>query len=132
LGIARVERREEVADLGALARRFLELAAQLPATVHGQAAAAVLEEEVEARGGAKAGDGGDVEREDDGLGYAGDLGGDPAHEPANVHLLAVPLPPGIEPDEDGAEVGLVGAGDEPVAADRLVGLDTLGLLQDLL
>ena len=127
LGIARIERGEEVADLRPLARRLLELAAQLAETVDAQAAAPVLEEEVEAGGGAEARDGGDVEREDDRLGDGGDLGGDAAHEPAHVHRVAVAFRPGLQPDEDRPEVGLVGAGDDAEAADRLVGLHTLGL-----
>ena len=87
LGITRVERREDVPDLGTLARGLLELAAQLAQALHAQAAAAVLEEEVEAGGGPEAGDGRDVEREDDGLGNARDLREDPAHErPARASL----------------------------------------------
>ena len=52
--------------------------------------------------------------------------------PRDVQLGAVPLVPRLEADEDRAEVRLVGAGDDAVAADRLVGLDALGLAEDLL
>ena len=68
LGIVRIERGEEVAELRPLARRRQERARLRAELLHGQRAAPVLEQELEARRRAEAGDGRDVEREDDRLG----------------------------------------------------------------
>jgi hypothetical protein len=110
----------------------LELAAQLAELIDAQAPAPVLNEKVIAGGGAEARDRGDVEREDHGLGNAGELPLQPRHDARRVESVAVPLLPGMEPDEDRTEVGLVGAGDDAVASDRLVRPGALGLRNDLL
>ena len=51
--------------------------------------------------------------------------------PLHVQRRRRALLPRLQADEDRAEVRLVGAGDDAVAADRLVGLDAVRLAEDL-
>ena len=74
---------------GRLRAAVQELPAQLAELLDAQAAAAVLEQEVEAGGGAEARDGRDVEREDDRLGDARDLRLQRGHDAA---ARAAPAP----------------------------------------
>ena len=118
LRVARIERGEEAGELGALAGRGEELARLRAQLLHRERAAPVLEQHLESRGRAEPRDGGDVEGEDDGLGDLGELGPEARHDPGDVQLLAVPLVPGLESNEHGAEVRLIGGGDHAVPADR--------------
>src|SRR5262249_37213016 len=132
LGIRRIERGEDGGELWTLARRRQEGACVDAELIHAQGPAAVLEQEVEASRRAEAGDGRDVERKRDRLRDRRQLPLHLAHDAEHVQRIAVPLLPGLEPDEDAPEVRLVGGGDGPVPADRRVRLDALGLRQDLL
>src|SRR5437763_1454592 len=81
----------------------------------------VLEQEFEARGGAKARDGRDVERKHDRLGNRDELPLQGRENSPDVQRGPVALLPRLEPDENGAEVRLVGVRDEAEPADRREG-----------
>ena len=95
-------------------------------------AAAVLDEEVEARGGAEARKRRDVEREDDGLRDSRELPLQTRHDSLHVQRLPVPLLPRMQPRKERAIVRLVSVGDHAIAANRLERFNTFGLGQDVL
>src|SRR5262249_9357 len=80
LRIAGIEGGEDVADLGTLVGRFHELTAEIAELRYTERAAAILEQKVETRGRAEAGDRRDVEREDDRLRNLGELFCQPRHD----------------------------------------------------
>ena len=132
LGIVRVEGREEIGQLGPLARLREELARLGPELLHRERAAPVLEQELEPRRCAEPRDGRDVEREDDRLGDLRELRLQAGHDRLDVQGGVLALLPGLEANEDGPEVRLVGARDDAIAADRREGVDAGGLGDDLL
>ena len=113
----------------AAARNFCDLLAELRDR---QRAAAVLQQEVEARGRAEPGQGRDVEGEDDGFGDRRELRPQPAHDAVDVQRRGLAILPGLHAHEDRAVVRLEGAGHRPVAADGLVRVESVGLGQDVL
>ena len=113
----------------AAARNFCDLLAELRDR---QRAAAVLQQEVEARGRAEPGQRRDVEREDDRLRDRRELRSQPAHDAVDVQRLGLALLPRLQAHEDRAVVRLVGAGHRAVAADGLEGVEPVGLGQDVL
>ena len=130
--IVRIERGEQVAQLRPLTGGGEILPRLGSELLDGQGAAPVLEQELEARRGPESGDGRDVERKDDRLGDGGELLLQPGHDPPHVQRRPVALLPGLEADEDGAEVRLVGVCDEAEAADRREGIHARGRGNDLL
>src|SRR4030095_12367471 len=117
LWIVRVERGEQSRQLRTLPGRVQERAGLGAELLHRESTAPVLEQDPEPRGGSEAGDGRDVEREDDGLGNARDLPPHRGHDAPDVQIGTVALLPGLEPHEDRAEVGLIRARDHAVSAD---------------
>ena len=63
---------------------------------------------------------------------SGELALERGHHAAHVQRVRVARLPWLEPDEERAEVRLERAGQDPVAADRVVGVHPVGLRQDLL
>ena len=104
---------------GRLPRRVHELRGCVAELLHAERAAAVLQQEIETRRGAKAGDRRNVERKDDRLRNLANCCCKLRHDAAHMQRPDVAFFPRLHPDEDRAEVRLVGAGDDAVAADGL-------------
>ncbi len=132
LGSRRVERREQVRQLGPLAR-LGEERLSLPAQIlHCQRAAAVLQQEIEAARGAEAGDRRRHERERH---RAGKLRQGRAHGALNaphVQRFALALIPRLEPAEERTELRAEAVGEHAQPADGVARINAFGLRQNVL
>ena len=100
--------------------------------LHAERAATILQQEVKTGRRAKPGDRRNVERKDDRLGYVRHLPLHISHDAAHVERFGMALVPRLHPDENRAEVGLVGARHHAVAANGRESVDSFSLGQDLL